>query len=376
MAHGTDIRWLATGQEDFQAKLQAIADSRHSIRLETYIYTASPPGETLRAALTQAAQRGVRVQVLIDAFGSIELPDTFWEPLRQAGGQVRWFNPLSLGRWGFRDHRKLLVCDEAVAFVGGCNVAPEYTGDGILAGWCDHGARLAGPPAEDLAEAFDVMFARADFRHPRLTRLRRSAFRRQMPHPDCEILLTGPGRGRNPLKKKLHQDLRAARDVQLVSAYFLPTWRIRRELGRVVRRGGRVQILLGAKSDVPVAQFAARSLYGRLMRAGIEIYEYQPQILHAKLLIIDGAAYIGSANLDNRSLHINYELMLRLSNPAAVQGARELFARDLSHALRLEPRAWRQANSLWQKLKQRWAYFLLARVDPLLARRQLRHLDT
>jgi cardiolipin synthase len=376
MATGTDIHWLATGQEDFQAKLQAIEEARRSVRLETYIYTASPPGEALRAAMVRAARRGVQVQVLVDAFGSIELPDTFWEPLREAGGQVRWFNPLSLGRWGFRDHRKLLVCDEAVAFVGGCNVAPEYTGDGVHEGWCDHGARLGGPPAEDLAAAFEVMFARADFQHPRLMRLRRSHFRRHLPHPDCEILLSGPGRGRNPLKKWLHQDLRKAQQVRLVSAYFLPTWRIRRELGRVVRRGGRVQILLGAKSDVPVAQFAARSLYGRLMRAGIEIYEYQPQILHAKLMIVDQAAYIGSANLDNRSLHINYELMVRISNPRAVEGACALFEQDLAHARRLEPREWRRANSLWEKLKQRWAYFLLARVDPLIARRQLRYLDT
>lgn len=376
MASTTDIRWLATGREDFQAKLQAIDDARRSVRLETYIYTASPPGEALRDALVRAAQRGAQVLVLVDAFGSIELPDTFWAPLRQAGGQVRWFNPLSLGRWGFRDHRKLLVCDETTALVGGCNVAPEYTGDGVQEGWCDHGAQLTGPPAEDLADAFDRMFARADFRHPRLARLRRSHFRRHLPHPECEILLSGPGRGRSPIKKWLHQDLKSAREVCLVSAYFLPTWRIRRELGRVVRRGGRVQILLGAKSDVPVAQFAARSLYGRLLRAGIEIYEYQPQILHAKLLLLDQAAYIGSANLDNRSLHINYELMVRVSDPAAVQDARALFERDLAHAQPIEWQAWKRANSLWQRLKQRWAYFLLARVDPLLARRQLRHLDT
>lgn len=376
MANGTDIHWLATGREDFQAKLDAIQHARHSVRLETYIYTASPPGEALRAALVQAARGGVKVQVLVDAFGSIELPDSFWEPLRQAGGEARWFNPLSLGRWGFRDHRKLLICDESIAFVGGFNVAPEYTGNGVQEGWCDHGVKVTGAPAADLAEAFDAMFARADFRHPRLVRLRRSQARHHLAHPDCEILLSGPGRGRNPIKRWLHQDLKNAREVRLISAYFLPTWRIRRELGRVVRRGGRVQILLGAKSDVPVAQFAARSLYGRLLRAGIEIYEYQPQILHAKLIILDGVAYIGSANLDNRSLHINYELMLRLTTPTAVTGARALFEQDLAHAQRLELRAWKRSTSFWEKLKQRWAYFLLARVDPLIARRQLRYLDT
>lgn len=370
------FEWLRTGQQAFAAKLAAIAAAQRSIRLETYIYTDTPVGQSVRAALIAACQRGVRVQVMADAWGSMELADQFWTPLRQAGGEFRWFNPVALRRFGFRDHRKLLVCDEQTAILGGFNIAPEYTGNGVTEGWCDHGLRLTGGLAADLAAAFDDLFARADFRHRPFTRLRKSIARRQIEHPDGQLLLCGPGRGRNHFKKRLHEDLRAARDVRIISAYFLPTWRIRRDLTRIVRRGGRVQILLGAKSDVPIAQTAAQGLYSRLLRGGVEIYEYQPQVLHAKLVIVDGAVYVGSANLDTRSLHINYELMLRLTDPAVVAEAGAIFAADLEHALPVDKRAWRQSRTFWLRLKQRLAYFFLARVDPFLARRQLRHLST
>ena len=364
--------WLRTGEQAFAAQLRALAAARQTIRLETYIYTASPIGEVVRAALMSARQRGVRVQVLVDAFGSMTLPDAFWDPLRSVGGEFRWFNPLTLPRLGFRDHRKLLVCDDRRAFIGGFNIAPEYTGDGVRAGWCDHGLEITGPVARDLAEAFDAMFARADFRHLPFTRLRKSAARGQVGSADCRLLLCGPGRGRNPFKSALQADLKGARDVKMATAYFLPSWRIRRQLARVVRRGGRAQILLGALSDVPLARLAAQSLYQRLLRNGVEIYEYQPQILHAKLMIVDDAVYAGSANLDTRSLHINYELMLRLTDRAAVSEARSLFAADLAHALPVDKITWPRSRSVWAKIKERWAYFLLARVDPFIARRQLR----
>ena len=123
--------------------------------------------------------------------------------------------------------------------------------------------------------------------------------------------MSHPGRGASPFQTALYQDLAVAREVRIVSAYFLPTRRLRRDLLRVARRGGRVQLILAGKSDVLVSQLAARSLYRRLLKAGVEIYEYQPQILHAKLILSDGVIYVGSSNLDIRSLNLNYELMLR-----------------------------------------------------------------
>jgi cardiolipin synthase len=358
----------------FPAMLAAIEAARESVWLETYIYAADYLGERFREALVRAQERGARVRVLVDALGSMTLPGSFWDPLRAAGGEVRQFNPLTLGRLGIRDHRKLLVCDGRVAFVGGFNIASALDGDGVTGGWCDLGLRLGGPLPAQLAAAFEQMFGLADFRRKRFIRLRKSTARKLVLTSHEQLLLSGPGRGRNPIKRALRDDLSQAIRVQIMVGYFLPTWRIWRDLTRIARRGGTVQLILAGKSDVPISQVAGQSLYRRLLKAGVQIYEYQPQILHAKLIIADDAVYVGSANLDQRSLKINYELMLRFDQKEMVEQARALFAQSLGHCRQITREEWRQSRTLWRRFKQRWAYWLLVRIDPYLARRQWRAL--
>src|SRR5260370_338158 len=140
-----NCNWLCNGQEIFPAMLGAIEAAQKSVSLEIYIYSAGALGLRFRDALVRSRQRQVRVQVLIDALGSFGLSTDFWKPLLEAGADVRWFNPLSLNRLGFRNHRKLLVCDERVGFVGGFNIAPEYEGDGVSCGWCDLGLKQMLP---------------------------------------------------------------------------------------------------------------------------------------------------------------------------------------------------------------------------------------
>jgi cardiolipin synthase len=266
------------------------------------------------------------------------------------------------------------VCDNRLAFVGGFNIAPEYEGNGVERGWRDLGLQVEGPLVEDLAASFDVMFARSDLQHRPFTRLRRSPARQLIASEAGQILLGGPGRGRNAIKRALLADLQQPRRVQIVSAYFLPTGRIRRALMRAARRGGLVQLILPAKTDVPLARSASHSFYQRLLRVGVEIYEYQPQILHTKLVIVDQTCYAGSANIDPRSLHINYDLMVRLTEAPLVAEARGIFDEHLRHCQRIDRRAWRASRTLWNKIKERWACFLLARLDQWLLRWQLRRL--
>jgi cardiolipin synthase A/B len=368
--------WLRTGQVVFPAMLAAIDAARSAICLETYTFGPGELGERFRARLVAAQRRGARVRVLYDALGSYTLPQAFWEPLRSVGGNVRQFNPLGLDRFGIRDHRKLLVCDEEVAFIGGFNIASQYQGDGVTSGWCDIGLRLQGPLVRELVEAFEEMFERADFRYKRFVHLRRFGSRRRIEVPNEQLLLSGPGRGRNPIKAAMRRDLARARSVRIIVAYFLPTWRLRRQLMGVARRGGTVQLILAGKSDVAVSRLAARSLYRRLLASGIEIFEYQPQILHTKLVLIDEAVYAGSANLDQRSLNINYELMVRSQSSGLVEQAQELFCETLKHCRRITLQEWSWSRSFWEKFKQRWAYFILVRLDPFLARRQWRLMPT
>ncbi len=370
----TDSTWFCSGREIFPAMLAAIDAAQQSVCLETYIYAADSLGERFREALVRARLRGARVRVLVDALGSISLPGAFWQPLRAVGGEARLFNPLALDRLGIRNHRKLLVCDDQVAFIGGFNIASQYEGDGVTHGWCDVGLKVGGQLVRRLANTFDEMFARAEFRHKRFIRLRRSAARKLVLSPNEQLLLSGPGRRRNPFKRALRRDLAQAASVQIMAAYFLPTWRIRRDLTRLKRRGGTVQLILPGKSDVLVSQLAGQSLYRRFLKAGVQIHEYQPQVLHAKLIIADDIVYVGSANLDPRSLDINYELMVRFDQKPMAEQARAIFSAALTHCRAITPEEWRASRSIWRRLKQRWAYWLLVRIDPYLARRQWRAL--
>jgi len=258
--------------------------------------------------------------------------------------------------------------------VGGFNIASEYDGDGVTSGWYDLGVQIEGPLAAQLVAAFDEMFGRADFQYKRFMALRKFDAKKTVTAPHEQLLLSGPGRGRNPIKHALKNDLARARNVEIIVAYFLPTWSIRRQLVQVVRHGGRVQLVLAGKSDVALSQLAGQSLYRRFLKSGVEIHEYQPQILHAKLIIIDDVVYAGSANLDQRSLNINYELMIRFEGKEIAEPAREIFANTLKHCQPITFEGWRKSRTLWRRLKQHWAYFLLVRIDPYIARLQWKDL--
>jgi cardiolipin synthase A/B len=293
--------------------------------------------------------------------------------LTRSRGQFAWFNPLSIKRWSYRDHRKMLVIDDQSAFIGGFNIADEYKGDGITNGWRDLGLRVTGPVVKELAESFDAFFAKADLKPKRLQRLRKAALK-VAEGQNWKLVMSGPGRHHGELRRTLGRDLAAAQSVRIICAYFLPTWRLRKELLRVCKRGGRVQLILSGKSDVLLSQLASRRLYKQLMRSGVEIYEYQPQILHAKLFVFDDIVYVGSANLDIRSLRINYELIVRIQDAKLSAEAAEIFDNDLQHCRRINPQTWKSSRTLWGKLKENWAYFVLARVDPYFAGKQIRTL--
>ena len=367
------LHWLRTGEEAFAAMLEAIAAADKSIRLETYVYEAGLIGEKFREALVKARRRGVRVQVLVDAMGSARLSTGFWDPLVKAQGEFAWFNPLSLQRWSYRDHRKMLICDEAVAIIGGFNIADAYNGDGVTRGWRDLGLLITGSLVDHLAISFDTFFGRATAAHKPLQRLRKAPTT-VTSGQNWKLILSGPGRRHGELKRTLVGDLKGASSVRIICAYFLPTWRLRKELMQVSKRGGTVQLILAGKSDVALSRLASRRLYRAFLRSGVQIFEYQPQILHAKMFVLDDTVYAGSANLDVRSLRINYELLVRILDPTVAGEARRIFEADLEHSKRIDLSTWNKSRSFWTKLREDWAYFVLARVDPYLAGRQLKTL--
>ncbi|MCX6934117.1 MAG: phospholipase D-like domain-containing protein, partial [Verrucomicrobia bacterium] len=200
---------------------------------------------------------------------------------------------------------------------------------------------------------------------------------RLLRHPPAAgpVLFSGPHLVRNEFSRQLLKLLKHAHHVRLASAYFVPSFRLRRALRGVARRGGTVELLLAGPTDVPLAQLAARSLYGALLKAGIRIWEYQPQVLHTKLALVDDTLFVGSANLDARSLAINYELTVHLRDAALAAEAAADFDRDLKHSRAITYSEWKKTRTWLTRLRGSWARFLITKVDPWLARRQMRGLS-
>ena len=368
-------RWLATIDEAYGEMERLIGAASRSIRFETYLLREEGPATWLRDALQRARARGVEVHMLLDAFGSEGVRRDFLAPLRDAGVAIALFNPQRWLRRSFRNHRKLLACDGEQAVVGGFNIGPEYAGDGVTHGWCDTGVIVGGPVVAQLEASFDAMYGLARFTPHRFRRFR-LASRNVFAHAAAadapvQMLLTGPGtRGRH-LRHQLGRDLRHAREVGIASAYFLPSRRLRRLL-YLAAQHGRARLLLAGRSDVPLALLAAERYYSRLLSRKVRIFEYQPQILHAKLVIADNVAYVGSANLDWRSLHINYEVVLRFDWPELVADARHWFGHALQSTQQLDEPALQARRGMWRQLASFLSYFLLARLDALVARRGFR----
>ncbi|MGB7737691.1 MAG: phosphatidylserine/phosphatidylglycerophosphate/cardiolipin synthase family protein, partial [Steroidobacteraceae bacterium] len=341
---------LAGGSAAYTCMWRLVRQAQTAVELETYIYEAGAVGDRFLAELTAAARRGVRVRVLVDAYGSDTLPQGYFTSLLAAGGELRWFNPKRLLRVSFRNHRKLLRAD-GEAVIGGLNIADAYDGDGLEGGWRDFAVRVDGPVVDTLAESFARMwdlsaFGRREFRDFWRTGRRLAVDAQGEP----ELLLSGPGCPTAELRRRLLFDIRAARRMQAWAAYFLPSRRIGAAIRDAARRG-EAEIMLGEGSDVAVSRWASERMFTRYLRAGLRIYCYRPQIVHAKALVLDDVVYVGSSNLDVRSLLINFELLLRIPSAAFAARLRAEFETDRQHADTLDLVRWRRGRRWWQSLR-------------------------
>lgn len=360
-ADGHAIQWHDTGADLLHAELDAINHAARRVLIEHYIFRPSPIAERFREALINAAQREVQVTLLLDYVGCFSLPKTYFNELTALGGRLIWFNPVHWRLWLFRDHRKLLVVDDRQAFLGGCNIAPEYDGDGVSQGWRDGGIEVTGPVVQSLVESFESQVEKAGAHKWWQRRRGHTGWVRS--GANVSLLLTRPGFHQSALQRALRSDLLRADHVAITMAYFLPVGRVKKMLLRAAKLSKSFRLLLPGKSDIPAMQVATRALYGTFQRAGANIFEYQPQVLHAKVVVIDDIVYIGSANLDPRSLSINFELMLRIHSAPLAAQAVATFASDLAHSCEVPRQSWRKKAGWWMNLKQKLARMVFTRLD-------------
>jgi len=329
-------RLYTEGDELYRDMLADIAAARDAICLESYIFADDEVGRAFAGALTDAAAAGRRVRVLVDSLGSAGLmTQALKRRLTNAGVEFRWFQRLRLLRplrYNRRDHRKLLVLDRDVAYFGGFNLHRENSRQAYgEARWRDTHVRVTGALAAQVRTTFEL------FWDPR--------FEEHDGGPERAgtfLLSTHQRMARRQLRDLFAREFDAARDRILVTTpYFVPDRIIQRGLRRAAERGVDVRVLVPGRNDVPLVQWAARAVYGNLLASGISIYEYLPRVLHAKTVVVDGDwATVGTANMDYRSLSMNYELNLVCRAPALVARLEAHFYQDLENARRILAETW------------------------------------
>lgn len=321
---GNDLTLLQNGSAFFPQLCADIDAARRTVYLESYILASDDIGHQVAQALQRAAERGLTVRVLLDGFGSAELPALFVDDLRKTGVEVQLFrreiSPFTLRRSRMRRlrrmHRKLAVMDGEVAFVGGINIIHDIPAKlGFEAPRLDYAVRIQGELAGEVQAVMQrlwEMVSWAAFRK----RVKEEGWRlyRIKPHPDSnvQLVLRDNVRHRRDIERAYLKAIAGAkREVIVANAYFLPGRLFRRALVQAARRGVRVVLFLQGKVEYRLQHYATLALYGRLLDAGVEIYEYHASYLHAKVAVVDGVwATVGSFNIDPFSLLLAREANL------------------------------------------------------------------
>lgn len=336
---GNSVKILKDGVLAFGALFEAIKKAQRLICVEFYIFRDDETGWELAELLAQKSREGIRIYLIYDHFGSLSTSEKFWKFLKTAGVQTKAFHPPQLfhpNLYFHRDHRKLVVVDGHIGFTGGLNVGDEYHGfrKKKVAGWRDTGIQIKGPVAKIMMEAFWEVWGECGGRKPDFDQEEIAAERQE---ENIKVLpfFSSSRKSMQALNKLLQFSVHSAqRSIHLTMAYFIPTRKFLYGLLRAARRGVDVKIILPGKSDLRLIAYVGRTYYKTLMREGVQIFHYQPRILHAKTMIFDEKwAIVGSANLDARSLNYNYECGVGILDENLGKDMEELFRQDLTESI-------------------------------------------
>jgi cardiolipin synthase len=353
---GNTVEPLENGDEIFPEMLGAIAAAARTITFETYIYWSGDVGTRFADALTERARAGVRVHVMLDWLGSKRIDEKLIEQMKDAGIQVvryhalRWY---SIGRINNRTHRKVLIIDGEVGFTGGVGIADQWSGHAQdPAHWRDIHFRVEGPVVGQMQAAFldnwikttgNVLHGDGYF--PNL---------RERGNLEAQLFISSPSGGSASMRLMYLTAITAAESsIDIAAAYFIPDRLMTEELVKVRRRGVRIRVLVPDKhTDSQIVRIVSRREWGPLLESGVEIYEFEPTMLHTKMLIFDGyMVSVGSTNFDTRSFELNDEASLNIYDSPFATRMTRLFETDVSRAVPYSLEKWR-ARPLTQRLAE------------------------
>ena len=362
LTRGNRYDVLTNGDQMFPPMLEAIANAKHRISFEGFVYESGETGDRFTAAFEKAAQRGVKVYIVLDWAGASSLEDADVERLKKAGCNIVDFNPTSwyeLEELNYRTHRKILVVDGEIGFTGGAGVADQWLGNAQDPNhWRDTHVRVRGPIVRTMEGAFfeNYMESAGTVTMPELDDV--------IPPAGNEaasmVVVSSANSGSTDLKR-LYLLLMASarRTIDIASPYFVIDESVRWSLQDAVARGVKIRILTeGEITDAMSVKYASREAYDQLLSLGIELYEYQPTMMHAKVVVVDGVwSTFGSANFDNRSFELNEELNVAVADQGLASRFLQDFERDLTQSTRLNLDTWRQRPPIDKVREQFWGIF-------------------
>ena len=366
---GHDLHVVHLPQDRLGAVLGLIARAEKSIQMFFYMFGDDATGREVRDALVTAANNGVHVQLIIDSFGSGNVSDRFFDALVEAGGCYHCFSTRKGLGYIIRNHQKILIADSAHALVGGFNITDDYFGRAGDNSWEDLGIIVSGAQAQKLSDYFEDLARASNNGKVRYRSIRNIIHQWRPGIGQVQWLLGGPTNRISPWAITFKRSLEAGKRVDIVSAYFSPSQTILRRIAKAAKHNKGSRLVVAGKTDNNATIAAARLLYRYLMRRKTRIFEFQSRPLHMKLMVIDDTVYIGSANLDVRSMFINLEIMVRIKDAGLALHMRKLIDELVTQSEEQTRILLKARDSYWSRFKAALAYFLVNSVDYTIGRR-------
>ncbi len=359
MTPGNKTEILCNGVQIFPSMLAAIRGAQKTINMEFYIYWDGEVGRLFAEALAERARAGVAVKVILDAVGSSTMSQDLIDFLLRNGIDLEWYHPLrwyTISRFNHRTHRKLLIIDGTIGFSGGVGIADNWLGDAEREDhWRETMIRVEGPVVTQMQFAFMDNWVKS--RGELLTGL--DYFPQIEPRGDhlAQVIKSSPSEGSSTVKLLYTISIvSAVKSIWISNAYFVPDADTLQALEGAVRRGVDVRVIVpGEHTDVPIVRQASRRYYERLLRRGIRIFEYQPTMMHAKTMVVDGVwSTIGSSNFDERSFRLNDEVNVNVYDEGIAAKVEEAFRQDLARSEEIREHKWLKRPGM-QKLREKVA---------------------
>lgn len=355
LLYGSSVEYFITGRDKFQALFRDIDKAIDHIHIEYYVWDDDVIGNQLKDLLIRKSAEGVKIRVIVDAVGSWRVKNSFYEQLRSAGIEVEEFMkvrfPMFTSHVNYRNHRKVVVIDGQVGYIGGMNVADRYINGPSWGNWRDTHIRIEGKGVQGLQSIFLIDW----YLVSRSLITARKYFPSLESYGDnlMQIVSSGPYSPAREIMQGFMQAIFGAQSyIYIQTPYFIPPESLSDALIAASVRGVDVRLMVPRRSDTLLVQLASRSYFKKLLRAGISIYFYEPGFLHSKLMVIDDSlTLMGSANFDIRSFEQNLEVMAFIYNEATAIRGKEIFVEDQNNSTAIVLREWIK-RPVWMRFKE------------------------